>query len=78
MSATSTAATPWASSRPYVVAVTLEVAEDVGVDVYTEVRDRVRQRLQVQPRGTGEADGRLQGREDVDERGGRRNRPGRA
>lgn len=39
-------------SVPYVVAVTLEVAEDIGVDVYTEVRERVRQRLQVQTSGS--------------------------
>lgn len=33
---------------PYALAVTLEVAEDIGVDIYAEVRERVRQRLQVQ------------------------------
>lgn len=31
----------------YALAVTLEVAPELGVDVYTEVRDRVRQRLRV-------------------------------
>ncbi|MCC6528427.1 MAG: S8 family serine peptidase, partial [Polyangiaceae bacterium] len=37
---------------PYAVAVTLEVADAIGVDIYTEVRDRVRQRLQVQAGST--------------------------
>ena len=37
---------------PYAVAVTLEVAEEIGIDIYTEVRERVRQRLQVQAGGT--------------------------
>lgn len=32
---------------PYAIAVTLEVAEEIGVDVYAEVRERVRQRQQV-------------------------------
>ncbi len=36
---------------PYAIAVTLEVADDIGVDIYTEVRERVRQRLQVQAGG---------------------------
>jgi len=35
-------------SVPYAIAVTLEVAEGLGIDIYTEVRDRVRQRLRVQ------------------------------
>jgi hypothetical protein len=39
------------SSVPYAIAVTLEVADDIGVDIYTEVRERVRQRLQVLPSG---------------------------
>ena len=38
-------------SVPYAVAVTLEVAEAIGIDIYTEVRERVRQRLQVQATG---------------------------
>jgi hypothetical protein len=38
-------------SVPYAVAVTLEVAEGIGIDIYTEVRERVRQRLQVQATG---------------------------
>ena len=37
---------------PYAIAVTLEVADDIGVDIYTEVRERVRQRLQVKAGGT--------------------------
>jgi hypothetical protein len=37
---------------PYAIAVTLEVADVIGVDIYTEVRERVRQRLQVQASGT--------------------------
>lgn len=39
-------------SVPYVLAVTLEVAEDLGIDVYTEVRERVRQRLQIHTSGS--------------------------
>jgi hypothetical protein len=34
-------------SVPYAIAVTLEVAEEIGIDIYTEIRERVRQRLQV-------------------------------
>jgi hypothetical protein len=37
---------------PYAIAVTLEVADNIGIDIYTEVRERVRQRLQVQAGGT--------------------------
>jgi hypothetical protein len=37
---------------PYAVAVTLEVADSIGIDIYAEVRQRVRQRLQVQAGGT--------------------------
>jgi hypothetical protein len=36
---------------PYALAVTLEVADQLGVDVYAEVRERVRQRLQVRAQG---------------------------
>lgn len=36
---------------PYALAVTLEVADSIGIDIYTEVRERVRQRLQVQAGG---------------------------
>lgn len=36
------------SAIPYAIAVTLEVAESLGIDIYTEVRDRVRQRIQAQ------------------------------
>lgn len=34
-------------SVPYAIAVTLEVAEEIGIDIYTEIRERVRQRLLV-------------------------------
>ncbi len=33
---------------PYAIAVTLEVAESIGIDIYAEVRERVQQRLQIQ------------------------------
>jgi hypothetical protein len=39
-------------SVPYAIAVTLEVADELGVDIYTEVRERVRQRMRVQAGGT--------------------------
>lgn len=32
---------------PYALAVTLEVADSIGIDIYSEVRERVRQRLRV-------------------------------
>ena len=32
---------------PYALAVTLEVAEEIGIDIYAEVRERVRNRLRV-------------------------------
>ena len=35
-------------SVPYAIAVTLEVAEELGIDIYTEVRDRIQQRIRVQ------------------------------
>jgi hypothetical protein len=36
---------------PYGLAVTLEVAEEIGVPIYEEVRDRVRARVRVAPTG---------------------------
>jgi hypothetical protein len=34
---------------PYAIAVTLEVADSIGIDIYVEVRERLRLRSQVRP-----------------------------